>query len=96
MYNSKKWTQATIKKVWQKAERVSAGNDVKGFRKDVCGAWMLFTQHGNRNSKYGWEIDHIVPVALGGTSVLSNLQPLRWENNVEKGDNRRWRCAVTA
>lgn len=96
MYDVKVWSQATILKVWQKARISSSENERNGFRKDACGAWMQLQQHGNRNSEYGWEIDHIVPEALGGTSVLSNLQPLHWKNNAAKGDSSTLECAVTA
>lgn len=94
MYNVQKWSQATILKVWQRAPHAGLDNEANGFRKDACGAWMKFSQHGNRDSKYGWEIDHIIPEALGGTDILSNLQPLHWENNVSKGDSSRLKCAV--
>lgn len=94
MYQIEKWLQATIQKVWQKAAYVNAENEARGFRKDACGAWIQFVQHGDRNAQYGWEIDHIKPVALGGTDSFDNLQPLHWKNNVEKGDSTSLRCAV--
>lgn len=71
-----------IEMVWQKATTES-GNDPNRFRKDKCGAWILRTEYGNRNSVYGWEIDHINP---NGGDYLYNLQPLHWENNVAKSD----------
>ena len=94
MYQKEKWSQATIQKVWQKAVKVSDENDAAGFRKDACGAWMKFDQHGDRSAKYGWEVDHKKPLALRGSDDLENLQPLRWENNVEKGDSPTLKCAV--
>ena len=96
MYKKEKWLPTTIQKVWQKAVYVSAENDANGFRKDACGMWMKFDQHGNRDTEYGWEIDHKKPVALGGLDNPDNLQPLHWKNNVGKGDSILWKCTVRA
>ena len=40
---------------------------------------------GDRSFDFGWEIDHIVPLADGGPDDLSNLTPY-WRANV--GRNR--------
>ena len=96
MYKKEKWLPPAIQKVWQKATYVSAENDTNGFRKDACGMWMQFDQHGDRDAKYGWEIDHIKPSALGVSDNMDNLQPLHWENNVGKGDSISWKCTVRA
>lgn len=85
------WSDDTIQKVWEKGETVS-NNDPAEWRKDECGAWMARNQYGNRNSRYGWEIDHISP---GGSDAVSNLRPLQWENNLDKSDGRL-KCNVTA
>jgi hypothetical protein len=77
--------------VWQKGQPIS-GQDSFLWRSDICGGIMRFTDHGDTNSKYGWEIDHIKPTSLGGTDNLSNLQPLHWENNGKKGDSYPWYC----
>ena len=77
--------------VWQKARPID-GYDSKLWRRDVCGHAMKYTEHGNTNSEYGWEIDHIVPTAKGGRDTLDNLQPLYWENNRRKGDTSPWYC----
>ena len=85
------WSEETVEKVWQKA-LADPYNDSSKFRKDMCGAWIARDQQGNRNSPYGWEIDHFNPV---GTDNIDNLQPLQWENNVDKSDGKL-KCSVTA
>lgn len=83
-----------VNAVWQKGQVVS-GNDPNVFRKDAFGTWMRRSDYGNTDSQYGWEIDHIEPVSVGGTDHLNNLQPLQWQNNRTKGDVwPNWRRAV--
>ena len=64
------------------------------FKRDMCGASIERDEFG-RETEYGWEIDHIVPVSKGGTDHIDNLQPLHWKNNVHKGDEfPGWECKV--
>lgn len=86
MATSTQYDHATLSAIWNKA-LVDPNNDPNVFRKDVYGASMQWNQYG-QTSKYGWEVDHIVPLARGGTEDLRNLQPLYWENNRRKSDNR--------
>ena len=72
--------------VWNKGA-LPANNQTSNIRFDRYGALMRFASYGLRTSGLGWEIDHINPVANGGTDDLSNLQPLYWSNNASKGDN---------
>lgn len=84
-------TEELVEAVWNKG-RIVPGNDSRIWRKDSCNAWIRRNQYGNRDSEYGWEIDHIDP---NGGDNLSNLQPLQWENNVAKSDGLQV-CVVTA
>ncbi len=83
-----------VKQVWQKG-KVVPDYDPARFRKDQCDAWMAFADYGNRDSKLGWEIDHIKPKDDGGTDELSNLRPLQWGNNASKSAGRLV-CVVTS
>lgn len=87
-------TDTDIQKVWEKGAVVSSDNPTH-WRKDECGAWIGRQHYGNRNSQYGWEIDHIKPVTAGGSDAISNLRPLQWENNAEK-QSGRLTCPVTS
>lgn len=75
-----------INLVWSKGQIVS-GYDHKLYRKDFAGAWMKYTDYGNTDSILGWEVDHIIPLARGGSDCIDNLRPVQWCNNREKGDN---------
>lgn len=87
------WTAEQLLAVWQKG-RVIDGYDPAVWRYDACGKPMQRSQHGN-DTDYGWEVDHIKPVAHGGGDEVSNLQPLHWKNNRHKGDSwPNWSCAA--
>jgi hypothetical protein len=91
LYPFRKAGEYLVRQVWVKG-RIVPGYDPNLWRIDIRGFLMKFTDHGNTESKYGWEIDHIYPASKGGTDGLSNLQPLQWENNRRKGDNWPWSC----
>lgn len=80
-------------RVWHKGQQVP-GYDPLRVRKDCCGAWMEWAKYGDRDSPNGWEVDHIMPVAAGGSDDPTNLQPLNWRNNVQKSDKLNWRCGL--
>lgn len=72
--------------VWEKAKEVD-GYDPKLVRKDCCGAWILYDDYGDTESDFGWEIDHVYPLSMGGGNDMDNLRPMQWQNNRAKADN---------
>lgn len=85
------FSEQEIQAVWEKGFRAGS-YDPNYVRQDACAALMERVRHGDRHSRYGWEIDHIDP--KGGDNI-ENLQPLQWENNVDKSDGQL-KCAVRA
>jgi len=88
------FSEDIIQKVWIKGT-VVPNNNPNEWRKDQCGVWIGRKFYGNRDSQYGWEIDHITLESEGGSEELSNLRPLQWINNAEKQENKLT-CPVSA
>jgi hypothetical protein len=88
------YAEELIQAVWEKGNIVP-NNDPTKWRKDDCQAWIGRLAYGDRNSQYGWEIDHITPESQGGTDQLSNLRPLQWQNNAARQEGNE-ECAVAA
>lgn len=78
--------EKTIEQVWKIASTVEGFNP-EIVRKDACGAWIMRNQYGNRNSIFGWEVDHVYPLSMGGDDNIINLRAMQWENNLSKGDD---------
>ena len=70
--------------VWRKARSVR-GKNPNLYRRDIQGNVIYKPAYG-RNSKMGWEVDHIVPKSKGGTNSRRNLQALQTKANRQKSD----------
>ena len=70
---------------WNRASTV-VGYDARIYRKDSAGFWIKWSDYGNRDAEYGWEVDHIHPLSKGGRDALDNVQALHWRANVAKSD----------
>lgn len=81
-------------RIWNKAIVVENYDSAK-YRKDACGAWIRYSDYGDRTSPFGWEVDHICPVSYLESRGVSrdkidderNLRPFNWRNNSSKGEN---------
>ena len=71
---------------WNHAQIIN-GYDKDTIRKDACGAWIFKEHFGLKDSEFGWEIDHVFPVIMGGDDFEQNLRALHCKNNESKGDD---------
>jgi hypothetical protein len=82
------FSEEIIAAVWRKAATIT-GKHPAEYRRDILGNELRRESYG-KESGMGWEIDHIIPVAKGGTDLLGNLQPLQSSANAQKGDTYPW------
>ena len=80
------FTEEEIQAVWDNGIIVSI-EKAPLWRIGLGGAWICRDNYADRESIYGWEIDHCYPQSLGGGHDLINLQPMHWKNNLSKGND---------
>jgi len=69
--------------VWKKGEKIS-GLDSNIWRNDIFGNKINYNEHG-KVTKYGWDIDHYIPKAKGGSNDISNLFAVHYIQNRSMG-----------
>lgn len=58
---------------------------------DFTGCEIRRSAYGQRDSRFGWDIDHILPQSQGGSDAVFNLQITHIETNAERGNkNSFW------
>ena len=91
-FNMCRYSDDLLNVLWEKANPVD-GYDSTLVRKDPCGAWIQRDKYNDRDSDFGWEVDHVYPQALlkeKGADLdeidnIANLRAFNWHNNVSKG-----------
>lgn len=87
-----RYSDELLQSLWDAANAVD-GYDPSLYRQDPCGAWIQRDRYNDRDSDFGWEVDHVYPQALlkeKGADLdeidnEANLRALNWHNNVSKG-----------
>ena len=71
-------------RVWELAKPIQ-GKDKNLFRADPYNNQLYKPSYG-KDTKQGWNIDHIVPQSKGGSDNIRNLQALQSNLNKSKGN----------
>lgn len=60
------------------------GHSPTDYRVDAYGHIIRWADYGTQGD-HGWEIDHEIPSALGGSDHSTNLRALHWKRNRSLG-----------
>ena len=71
----KRWDDGTLNRVFDKTD----GHCY------YCGKQLAWNNHGANGRRGAWHVDHSIPLSLGGTDHLNNLEPACINCNLEKG-----------
>ena len=91
-YNKKRYDNdpvaEKVRAAEYRAKRIKATPKLtKKEKKEIVGLYKI-AQDATKLFGYGWEVDHIVPLAKGGLHNLANLQvvPAKW-NRIKSASN---------
>ena len=85
--NVSNYSEERLEQIWDKGHIVR-GKDPNRYRKDDHGN-MMYKQSYGLYSPMGWNVDHKVAQANGGSNNLRNLRPLNSRDNSSKGASRK-------
>ncbi len=77
------WLEQKKIAAWQRC-RPRPGFPPQDWRLDDYGTAIRRSDYGVQGD-YGWEVDHIVPTAIGGTDTLDNVRALHCRKNRSLG-----------
>ncbi len=69
---------------WDKASVIPFCNPNQ-MRRDAYGWIIHWSEYGNRDSPFGWEVDHTLATALGGPDTPGNWRALNCRMNASLG-----------
>ncbi|GHT68355.1 hypothetical protein FACS1894110_15680 [Spirochaetia bacterium] len=69
-----------IRKFWEH----EFGSSEIGY--DFAGWEIRKGAYGQEGSRFGWNVDHILPKSMGGTDDVNNLQITHMDTNAERGN----------
>ncbi len=77
------WLEQKKIAAWTRC-RTLPGRSPQDWRVDDDGTIIRRANYGVQG-EYGWEVDHIRPLALSGTDTLDNVRALHCRNNRSRG-----------
>src|SRR5574344_846204 len=88
-------SKETLKEIAWNTACIVPNHDPNVERWDACGAWIHYSDFENHNSDFGWDIDHVLPIAKLRLYKVprtlwnhaSNIRAMHWKNNQSKSNS---------
>lgn len=78
------WTEQKKIAAWGQCKLADGLLGAFGYRIDAFGNLIRLDDFG-KQTEYGWEVDHTIPLAIGGQDSLANVRALHWHANRSLG-----------